>query len=271
MREESVVEILNKGLVKYADLKEFLSEELLESEAVNLLGDCSKFAKFLVGAKKIVDRGMFQYFLKGFTIGEVPTQEKIDKLIEYIDDEDKAMFISKTLDSILDSKSKHACTVLGYMTNTLIENKNTLNPKYVILADALTHMFDHDIENVRFIGDYCNYKIYDDRNTGKIKSKKTKRNVYFYSKFREKLDEKNVDKDIFYLTLEKCISYQLMIKNVDSSTELDLDGLDISYDKEHDDTPEISTGLASANTEVEESYEMTVVGDLLYKFICILL
>lgn len=267
MADEMMVKItglLKEGLDKYSDAKDVLTEQVLENDAMELLGDCSKIAKFLVGSKKLVDRGMFSYFLKGFTIGDETEKEKLDKLKEYIDDEDKAMFISKTLESILNSKSKYASLILGYIINTLITTQKELNPKYIILSDALTHMFDHDIQNIRFIGDYCNYKIYDDR---KEASKKKKRDVYFYKKFKKILDENNIDKDILYLTLEKCISYQLMIKKVDSTTELDLDGMDVSYDKETDDAPEISTGTASANTDVEESYSITIVGDLLYELI----
>lgn len=262
-----VADFFSDGLEKYSDAREFFTEQVLENEAIQLLGDCSRTAKFLIGTKKLVDRRMFNNFLKGFNIGEDTEDEKLEKLREYIDNEDKSMFISKTLESILNSKSKHASFILGYMINTLIVNQKELNPKYIILADALTHMFDHDIENVRFIGDYCNYAICDDRKSAKYTSKRNKRDIYFYKKFKEVLDENNIDKAIFYITLEKCISYQLMRKNLDSSTELDLDGVDISYDKENDDTPEISTGTASANTDVEESYEMTVVGDLLYDII----
>lgn len=140
-----------------------------------------------------------------------------------------------------------------------------MNPKYIILADALTHMFDHDIKNIKFIGDYCNYKIYDDRKSRNIN--KEKRNVYFYKKFKSILDKNHYDKDIMYLTLEKCISYQLMIKEVDSTTELDLSGIDVDYDKESDDIPEISTGTATANTDIDEGYKMTIVADLLYEMI----
>lgn len=262
-----VADFFSDGLDKYSYARDFLTDQFLENEAIGLLGDCSRTAKFFIGTKKLVDKSMFNHFLKGFNIGEDTEEEKLEKLREYVNDEAKAMFISKTLESILSSKSKHASFILGYIINTLIENKKELKPKYIILADALTHMFDHDIENVRFIGDYCNYIIYDDRKSGKNTVKRNKRDIYFYKKFKEILDENNIDKDIFYLTLEKCISYQLMRKNVDSSTELDLDGVDISYDKETDDAPEISTGTASADTDVEESYEMTVVEDLLYDIV----
>lgn len=262
-----VSNLLEEGLDNYSDIRGLFKEEVLENDVVELLGDCSKVVKCLSQTKKIVDIGMFSVFLKGFYIGDETEKEKkkLKKLKEYVNDEDKAMFISKTLNKILDAKSKHAVFILGYMINTLIENEKRLNPKYVILADALTHMFNHDIEIIRFLGDYCNFKIHDNR---KGKSKKSKkRDVYFNKEFKNLLKENDYDDEIVYLTLEKCSSYQLMIKNVESYTDLDLDGIDISYDKETDDEPDISTGTASANTEVEESYKMTVVGDLLYNLI----
>lgn len=270
MSQEIIVkftELLKEGVEEYSEVKDFISDEVLENEALELLGDCSKLAKILVKTKKIKDKMIFKSFLKGFYIGEESEHEKIEKLKEYVNDEDKAMFISETLENILNSKSKYASLILGYMINSLILNKKDLNPKYIMLADSLTHMFDHDIKNIRFIGDYCNYKIYDDRKKGQ---RNVKRNVYFGIKFKEILEENSYDKNIMYLTLEKCITYQLMIKIVDSTTELDLDGIDIDYDKESDDKPEISTGTATASTEVDESYEMTVVGDLLFEIINIL-
>lgn len=256
---------LSDGLDKYSDAKVFFTEQFLENEAIELLGDCSKTAKFLIGTKKLVDKRMFNYFLKGFNIGEDTEDEKLEKLREYVDDEDKAMFISKTLESILSSKSKHASFILGYIINTLVVNQKELHPKYIILANALTNMFDHDIESIIFMGDYCNYKIYDERKLGRKKVNRNKRDIYFSKRFKEILKENNFDKDILYLTIEKCIANQLMIKNVESYTELDLSGLDVSYDKETDDEPDISTGSASANTEVEESYRMTIVGEFLYE------
>ena len=164
MASENMLEVsklLRDGINNYSDIKDLFKEEVLENDVVELFGDCSKIVKCLSKTKKIVEMGMFTTFLKGFSIGDETEEEKLEKLKEYIDDEDKAMFISKTLNKILDAKSKHAVFILGYMINTLIENERRLNPKYVILADALTHMFDHDIENIRFFGDYYNYKIYD--------------------------------------------------------------------------------------------------------------
>lgn len=262
-----VSKLLRDGINNYSDIKDLFKEEVLENDVVELFGDCSKVVKFLSKTKKIVEMGMFTTFLKGFSIGDETEEEKLKKLKEYIDDEDKAMFISKTLNKILDAKSKHAVFILGYMINTLIENERRLNPKYVILADALTHMFDHDIENIRFFGDYYNYKVYDNRKKKSKSNKSQKRYIYINKKFKDILKENDLDDKIVYLTLEKCCSYQLMVKYVESNTDLDLDGIDVSYDKENDNVPEISTGTALANTEVEESYGMTIVGELLYDLI----
>ena len=263
---ESAIDNVTNTLDKYSEVRELLEENVLKNSIVEIIGDSSKVISGIVNAKRLKDKVMFAWFLKGFNIGEETEQVKIEKLKNYVDNEDKALFISDTLEKIMNSKSKLCALILGYMINTLTNNKNDLHPKYIILADALTHMFDHDIKNIKFLGDYCNYKIYDNRKKGKSK----KRNVYFYKRFKELLDENNCDKDIMYLTLEKCMSYQLMRKNVESTTDLDLDGIGVSYDKDYDDEPEITTGTASANTEVDESYELTIIGDLLYEIICVL-
>ena len=105
---------------------------------------------------------MFKSFIKGFSIEEDVDENSLEKLYKYIiDSEDKAIFVTKTLDRIFTSKSKYAVFILGYMLNTLIKNEENLEPKYIILSDSLTYMFDHDILNIRVIGDYCNYKIYN--------------------------------------------------------------------------------------------------------------
>lgn len=261
---ESVGKYIIDCIKDYPDIK----DTLLKDSAIEILGDYSKVVKSLVKLNKLKNEAGFKSFLKGFNIGDEIEEEKIKKLQEYIEnDEDKAFFISNTLQNILNSKSRYSCFILGYMINTLISENRKLNPKYIILADALTHMFDHDIKNVKLIGDYINYKINDDRDKGIVKQK---RNLYYTKKFKDVVSSNGNDIDIFYLTLEKCITYQLMLKEIESSTDLDLDGINVDYDKELDKAPEITTGTASATTDVDESYTMTTVGNLLYDLIILL-
>ncbi len=72
-----------------------------------------------------------------------------------------------------------------------------------------------------------------------------------------------------FLTLEKCVTYQLLFKEVEVATELNID-LDVVYDKERDDEPAVSVIDSSADTSVDESYRLTGVGDILYQIINIL-
>ena len=158
----SFVENIKKLSEKYSNIKDILKDEVLENELFEFGADTLKFLKILNNGKKAFDLIMFKSFIKGFSIEEDVDENSLEKLYKYIiDSEDKAIFVTKTLDRIFTSKSKYAVFILGYMLNTLIKNEENLEPKYIILSDSLTYMFDHDILNIRVIGDYCNYKIYN--------------------------------------------------------------------------------------------------------------
>lgn len=261
-----IVEISKNMLEDYTGIREFIEDEIIESDLGEILGDSVKVVGVLIKLNNYKNTQMFKSFLKGFTIGSEIEEEKVEELKKYMKNKKRTLFISQTLQNIIQSKSEKACLILGYMINTLSEKDTDANGKYVVLADALTHMFDHDIENIKFIGDYCNFKI---DNKKKVGDKRTKRSVYFYKKFKMLLNENGIDEDIMFLTLGKSCTYQLMIKDVDASTELNLD-LDVNYDKDLDKEPELSTGNSEASTDVDEYYTMSIVGDLLYEIINIL-
>ncbi|WP_270940590.1 hypothetical protein [Romboutsia lituseburensis] len=265
-KEKSVqiIDFFENMIDSHSEIKDIINTDILENDAVTFLSDNIKFVRTLKSLNDSKNIIMFKKFLKGFNIGEEPDVELIEKLKKYINDEKKFDFISQTLEKILNSKSRYSAYIMGYMVNTLINGKEDLHPKYIILADALSHMFDHDIENMKFIGDYCNKKIYDTNNENEKVVKQ--RGIYFYKKFTDILSENHIDKDIMYLTLEKCLAYQLMVKNVESDSELHLD-FSVDYDKESDDVPEISGDSSSVDIDTYESYELTIVGDLLYELI----
>ncbi|HDA8047999.1 TPA: DNA-directed RNA polymerase, partial [Staphylococcus aureus] len=45
---------------------------------------------------KIAAQKKFMYFLQGFNPEEIPSEEKLKKLKKYVNNEEKAMFISDT-------------------------------------------------------------------------------------------------------------------------------------------------------------------------------
>ena len=263
----SFVENIKDLSEKYSNIKDILEDNVLENELFELGTDTIKFFKILNNGKKAFDLIMFKSFIEGFSIEEDIDEKRLEQLYRYIiDSEEKAIFVTKTLDRIFKSKSKYAVFILGYILNTLIKNEENLQHKYIILADSLTYMFDHDILNIRFIGDYCNYKIYDDRNSNSFRKM---RDICVNRKFLELLKQESIDKDIFILTLEKCISYQLIRRNIELKTNLDLSGADITYDIEYgkNSSTDVSTGTASADSETEERYCMTMICNLLYDII----
>ncbi|HCX1648510.1 TPA: hypothetical protein OY313_002223 [Staphylococcus aureus] len=91
------------------------------------------------------------YFLQGFNPEEIPSEEKLKKLKKYVNNEEKAMFISDTLSKILLSKSTYANMLLGYLLNYIIENNEDLDMDYLIVVDALNNLYDKDIINFKKI------------------------------------------------------------------------------------------------------------------------
>ncbi|HDF9766821.1 TPA: hypothetical protein PE730_001988 [Staphylococcus aureus] len=89
------------------------------------------------------------YFLQGFNPEEIPSEEKLKKLKKYVNNEEKAMFISDTLSKILLSKSTYANMLLGYLLNYIIENNEDLDMDYLIVVDALNNLYDKDIINFK--------------------------------------------------------------------------------------------------------------------------
>lgn len=252
---------LKETIDEYSDIKDSLiNEELLE-----LVGDCSKIVKVLVVSKKIKDKFIFKHFLKGFSIGEQAEKEKLDKLKRYINDEDKALFVSQILDNVLNSKSKYSSFILGYMLNTMIKNSDELSPKYVILAEALTHMFDHDIKHIKLLGDFYNNRLDSDKEYKGCKEK-----FYIDEYFMHILDEKSYSFQDMHLTIEKCISYQLIEKKSETSTKLDLTKLKVERERDEYFNDYYLDGDAIAETFIKDSYKMTIVGDLLYEIMCLL-
>ena len=95
----------------------------------------------------------FMFFLKGFYGVEHPTEEKLERLYKYIDNETKAEFIADTFSKVLLSNSKLSCTVMGYTIQKLVDGKITLTYDDLICSAALCTFFDYDIVNYKNICD----------------------------------------------------------------------------------------------------------------------
>ncbi|MCA1200853.1 hypothetical protein [Priestia flexa] len=235
-KTKNTLDTISEKLKGYLDVR----DNILDSEYVQVLGDVSKVVGLLRNASSLIAQKRFEAFLKGFKPDGIPTEEQLARLRDYINNEEKAQFISDTLSKILLSKSTKSCTILGIIMYEVIENKQNISHDYLVCIDALMNLFDKDIENIKFI-----YEFLDTTEFGR-----------FYSlgrQFRNAYKSVNIDKSSMELTLEKAVNYQLLKRTYEIEVDLDID----------DDSPSSSSGRA----ENEELYHKSNPGKLLFDFI----
>lgn len=235
-KAKDVLDSITDKLKDYLDLK----DKVMENEYVQVFGEASKVVGFLRTANAFIGQKRFEAFLKGFKPDEVPTDEQLAKLRDYVDSEEKAQFISDTLSKILLSKSTTSCTILGMIMYDIIENKEDLTHDYLICIDSLMSLFDKDIDNIKFI-----YKFIETTKSGRFFA--TGRD------FRKACNDSNIDRSSMLLTIDKAVNYQLLTRTYEIELELDVD----------DDNPSSATGTA----DNDELYRKSSPGKLLYSFI----
>ncbi|UJB22702.1 hypothetical protein FGY92_03395 [Staphylococcus hominis] len=171
--------------------------------------------------------------MQGFNPEEIPSEEKLKKLKEYVNNEEKAMFISDTLSKILLSKSTYANMLLGYLLNYIIENNEDLDMDYLIIVDALHNFYDKDIINFK--------KIYS------INSR-----IFTTTRLRKEIGNNN---DYFSAiqTIEKLNFLRLIIKEVEIETSLNYDNDDLEF--------------SGIDVDQNEFYRKNNAGELLYSTI----
>lgn len=235
-KANDMLDSISDKLKGYLDVR----DKILDNEYMQVLGDVSKVVGLLRNANTLISQKRFEAFLKGFEPDETPTDKQLAKLRDYIDNEEKAQFISDTLSKILLSKSTKSCTILGMIMYDVIENKQNITHDYLVCIDALMNLFDKDIENIEFIYDF-------------IATTKNGRFFKFNKEFRETCKKENIDKNSIELTLEKAIYHQVLYRSYEIDLDLNID----------EDTPSLSDGQA----ENDEYYSKTTPGKLLYSFI----
>lgn len=235
-KAKNMLDIISDKLKGYLVLK----DDVLDNEYIHVLGDVSKVVGLLRNASTLIAQKRFEAFLKGFKPDEVPTEEQLAKLRDYIDNGEKAQFISDTLSKILLSKSTKSCTILGMIMYEVIEKKQDISHDYLVCIDALMNLFDKDIENIKFIYEHLDTTKHD-------------RLYRLGNPFKEACNYAGIDKSSMDLTIDKAINYQVITRTYEIDLNLDID----------DDTPSLSDGSAENDEYIHKSNP----GKLLYRFI----
>lgn len=126
---------------EYADYKDILFDDI----NTELAADSFKTLKLLNNGRKIWSITRFKFFIKGLNLNS--NEESIQKLINYVDNKDKAEFITNTFEKIMLSNSKLACCVMGIMLNDMCKTNKNISQENLVILQALSMMNDFDITN----------------------------------------------------------------------------------------------------------------------------
>ncbi|WP_026883545.1 hypothetical protein [Clostridium akagii] len=137
----------------YADLK----DSIIGENTFELLGDSVKVLALLNNSRKLYCLTKFKSFLEGINF-ETVSEENLQKLIEYVDNSEKAEFITSTFDKILSANSKIACSVIGLLVNEMCIKKRDVQQSDLMLTQALCIMNDFDVKNFVHLMDMRKWK-----------------------------------------------------------------------------------------------------------------
>ncbi|NOU67501.1 hypothetical protein GC096_26000 [Paenibacillus sp. LMG 31461] len=222
-------------------IEKFLGVNLNSSnESFNVsTGEDSKLLGFVRNSSTIIMQRKFDTFLNGFIKDGVTVEDQLEELIDFIDNEAKAEFIAETFSKIILSKSTQACLILGSMLGTLIKSKADIEYKYLVCVNVLMNLYDIDIINFKFVYLYINNSS-SRRKTAILEGKKF--NVY--------CDANDLELSSVFLTIDKCVSNQILNKYNEVSLNMDSNDID------------------SSDADVDEYFKITSPGELLYEQIC---
>ncbi|UJL45803.1 hypothetical protein KFZ58_15655 [Virgibacillus sp. NKC19-16] len=221
-------DVLNH-IQKYLNVK----DDVLDSEFGQLAGDASRVVSFIRKTNELIINKKFENFLKGFSMDEQPTEKQVRKLINYIDDESKAEFISDTLSKLLLSNSTKACTVLGSVVNS-IDKEGTLSYEKLICVNALTSLYDFDIDNLLIINRF-------------LESKPRYKRHFGLGVLHSYCKKNNLNKDNLYLTVDKAVNNQLFNRSFE--TNIDVGNVDVENEQVDID-----------NGDIDEYYIINSIG-----------
>ncbi|MGX4177389.1 DNA-directed RNA polymerase [Bacillus velezensis] len=244
------LEDLNQGLRDEFNGYKDLKKTIVENDYVEMFSEISPMLKF---AKNIFDFAQeikFNMFLKGFNENDIPLDQQIQKLRKYIDNPIRAEFIANTINKILAANSSEACLIIGTILNSVVNENKDIEHEKLVVINALASFFNHDIQNYRKILGYINLKAEKTNKNRNIIMKEPK--VIYHSDVWGQGNKQKIQAESMYLTLDKCVSFQIVNREyetrTDSSIDIDFESVDVE-------------------TELDDFYVISSAGFTLYKYI----
>lgn len=230
-------DIIDSALVhfkKYLEIK----DQVLKNEYVEIFGEMSKIVSFVRSTNQMIVNKKFQKFLEGFNEDKEPLEKQIEKLTKYVDDEDKAEFIADTFTKVMLTNSSKSSLVMGSILHSVVTTEGNLEHQKLVCINALTGFFNNDLENIKFLDEYMRTN--------------NKKRIYLPG-LRKYCKDNNLNYPSILLTVEKCVSTQIMFREyeADISASVDVDSESVDID----------------NNDVDEYHTFSGPGKTLLKYV----
>ena len=188
------------------NISDAIKEATEEMSLLDIAGDVSGALKILKKGAELFKQVKLNYFYNGLTENDI---DGLKKLYAYIDDNQKAEFVSNVFDKVINSNSKFACYLMGvYLTNMTKGRERFVTQEDMVVIIALSVLNDFDIVNFKDIMENClscTKQTIDVRKIYEVAKKNGKESAYFY------------------FTLQSCVNTQIISKEgvVDASFDED--------------------------------------------------
>lgn len=231
---DNIISGMNLKVSEYLSVK----KEVFNDDYIEFLGDGASIVKGLTSIAGLVKKKRLAYFLKGLSMDKEPSFEQLCRMSDYIDDEEKAEFISDVIDKILNANSKLASYLVGILVCRIINSEEAISHEALTYVNAMSHLFDDDIRNFEILHRYLSSKALSDELKIDI------------DEFVDWCRRSNIDvESSIELTIEKAMSNQLFTKSVESFLHTD--------ERSHHDM----------NLNQSNVFLVTTAGNILFQYI----
>ncbi|MGX1687555.1 DNA-directed RNA polymerase, partial [Bacillus subtilis] len=198
---------LRKELNQYKDIKGIVEG----NDYVQILTEITPIVKFAKGVYDFSQEMKFSWFLKGFREDKKPLESQIQKLRKYISNRHRAEFIANTINGVLAANSSEACLIIGTILNSTLKQDKEISHEKLVCINALTSLFNHDINNLEKILDYV------------FKSRGADAKSIIHEDVWSCCDNEKEEASSLYLTLDKCVSFQIVSREYETRTDSSID------------------------------------------------
>lgn len=142
---ENAIESVSKQLNKYMNF------EIEMNDITEMVSTTTSIGKLFIAGARFSSQKRFEGFLKGLGNGERVSEKQLDKLKEYVNNEQRAQFMCEQFDKVVRANSVESSMMMGLVLHDTIQKNNNPSFQSLIIVNALSQLYDADIDNLEYI------------------------------------------------------------------------------------------------------------------------